>query len=429
MRNGIHPARISEFRQYVLARAHGFDDIAAVKESTIVIPNFDRFCTTELPELVRRCALTNVDVGAIIERLATRWKAIPALRPPPTLNETAPVMHGWQRLDGKIVTSPITAIVTNTVYGFAVDIFFRDASKLCHNRWRAGTWMEWKSFLEVKAVSQQSVVQYSPNSASIYALEANGNCREMYFDLNGGAWVEDTNSAGRLDQYLDGTVISAPTATSNFSHNPSAARTDLFALGIHNECMHSCFTKDTGRWSGWKSLDGLMISQPVAVWTKEPQQLHLFGLNPDHNICHKSWDGNSWTAWENLGGRFISKPTVVAQASNRLHVFAVCTERSTWHRWWDGHSWNNSWEHLSEKTVSIQSVCIDDQRLDIFVVGTDSVCRRRRRNGGSWAEWEHNISGLFASEVSATYIPPPYNQILLVGVGTDSFCWYKLVGL
>jgi hypothetical protein len=417
MRNGIAPAVISEFRQYVLARAHGFDEIADLKEN-FVIASFDRFCATELAELCRRCSITNINAGAIIERLATRWRAIPVPRPQPTLNEVAPVMQGWQPLSGKIVTSPVTAIVTTVYHGVVVDIFFRDVSTLCHSRWKAGSWSEWQSSCEVKGISQQSVVQYNSSYLSIYGLEANGKCKEMYFNLTGGDW-EGNNS-------LDGTVISAPSASCNFTHTPSVARTDLFALGTKNECMHNCWTKDTSNWSGWKSLGGVMISQPVAVWTTEPHQLHVFALNPLHNICHTWWDGNSWKAWENLGGRFISKPTVVAQAPNLLHIFAVCTERSTWHRWWNGTSWTTSWEHLTEKSVSIQCVCVNPNRLDIFVVGIDGVCRRRMRNGVLWTDWQH-ISGLFVSEMSVVYIPAPHNQILLVGVGADSVCWYKIL--
>lgn len=425
MSNYIDPARISAFRQYVLARAHSFDGIAAMKEN-FVVANFDEFCTSELELLVGKCAITKVDAGATVKRLARQWKTIqppPPLLPPPTLNETAPLMHGWQRLDGKIVTSPITANVASTVYGVVVDIFFRDVSTLCHNRWKAASWSEWKSAGEVKAVSQHSVVQYSKSSLSIYALEANGKCREMYFDLNGGSWLPDAHLAGCLDKYLNGTIISAPSASSNFTGNPSAPRIDLFSLGSNSECMQSCYTSE---WSGWKSLGGVMMSQPVAVWTTEPHQLHVFGLNPDRNVYHKQWDGISWTSWENLGGRFISKPSVVVQGSNCIHLFAVCTDHSTWHRWWNGTSWTTSWEHLTEKSVSIQGICVDDNRLDIFVVGTDSVCRRRRRNGVSWTDWQH-ISGLFVSEVSAVFIPAPHNKILLLGVGSDSHCWYKVV--
>ena len=423
MRNGIPPARISEFRQYVLARAHRFDNIAACIEP-LVITNFDRFCRTELPELLRRCAITNVDVGAIVERLATQWKAIQPPRPTPTLNETTAVMHGWQPLDGKIVSSPITAVATTTAFGVVVDIFFRDVSALCHNRWKNGSWNGWNLSCEVRAVSHHSVVQYSRSSLSIYALEADGKCTETYFDLNGGDWLKDTYSSGSLNKYLKGTIISAPSAACNFLHNPSAPRTDLFAIGSKNEYMHGCWTKST--WSGWKSLGEGMVSQPVAVWTANPHQLHAFALDRFHRVRHILWDGNSWTSWENLGGRFISKPTVVVQGANLIHVFAVCTDRSTWHRWWNGTSWTTTWAYITEKSVSIQAVCMSDSRLDIFVVGTDSVCRRKRWNGVAWTDWQH-ISGLFVSELSAVYLPAPHNRIMLVGVGIDSHCWFKIV--
>src|SRR5215471_13256313 len=108
MRRGVGPT-ISDFRQYVLARAHGFEDIADVKER-FVIENLETFCRIELAELSRRCCLTGANVGNTVARLAEAWKSRP--QPvafiPPTLNETpqALLMQGWEPLSGKTLKAP-----------------------------------------------------------------------------------------------------------------------------------------------------------------------------------------------------------------------------------------------------------------------------------------------------------------------------------
>src|SRR5947207_4880664 len=318
MRKGV-ASTISDFRQYVLARSHSFEDVAAMKER-VVIENFETFCRTDLAELAKRCCLTRVDFGNTVAKLVNAWGSRPPQPPPfipPTLNETPQdrLMHGWEPLSGKTLTAPVTALVTNTVYGVAVDIFVLDVSTLCHKRFLKGSWSDWNSFQQVSAISQQAVLQYSLGCLAIYALEANGTCQEMYFRLNSGGWAEQSNS---LSGALDGTIIAPPIALCNFTQNQSSPRTDLFALGPKRECMHSCWVND--EWSGWKSLGGVLMSQPVAVWT-ESNQLHVFALGELRDICHTWWDGAIWKPWETLGGRFISKPTVVALAPNRLEIF------------------------------------------------------------------------------------------------------------
>lgn len=420
MRRGLGPT-ISDFRQYVLARANGFDDVAAAKEN-IVIQNFEAFCRTELAELARRCSLTQIDVGNMVARLAVAWRSHPPpLVPfnPPTLNDDQLAqfmpLHGWQSLSGKVLTTPVTAIVTSTVRGVAVDIFARDGSSVCHKRFQNNAWSEWKSSCAVGAISQQAIVQYSQSCLAVYAKETDNKCKEMYFGLNNVVWCG--NNA------LEGSVISAPSALCNFNQNASDPRTDLFAIGDKNECIHNWWMND--KWQGWETLGGFMMSQPVAVWVGS-NSLHVFALGKSHDICHKWWDGTAWKDWESLGGRFTSKPAVVAQAPNCLEIFAIGTDHSIWHKSWDGTSWGTSWVFRGETSVSVQCVSVNPNRLDIFVVGTDGACKHRTRNAGVWGDWQC-LWGMFVSEISAVSLPGSPNQILVFGVGTDSVCWYRIL--
>jgi hypothetical protein len=43
--------------------------------------------------------------------------------------------------------------------------------------------------------------------------------------------------------------------------------------------------------------------------------------------------------WESLGGELTSGPDVSSWAENRLDVFVGGTDDACWHLWWDGSGW------------------------------------------------------------------------------------------
>jgi hypothetical protein len=130
----------------------------------------------------------------------------------------------------------------------------------------------------------------------------------------------------------------------------------------------------------------------------------------------------SWGGWESLGGVLESPPRVVAWAANRLDIFVVGTDSALWHRWWDGSSWGG-WESLGGILASPPEVVSwEANRLDVFALGTDHALWHRWWDGSSWGGWE-SLGGTLTSLVCAVSWAP--NRLDIFALGTDSALWHR----
>ena len=76
-------------------------------------------------------------------------------------------------------------------------------------------------------------------------------------------------------------------------------------------------------------------------------------------------------------------PTVVSWGSDRLDVFLLGTDSALYHKWWDGSNWGPSvtgYEYMAGNSMSPpQVVAWGKDRLDVFVLGTNTWRIRFRR--------------------------------------------------
>jgi hypothetical protein len=83
-----------------------------------------------------------------------------------------------------------------------------------------------------------------------------------------------------------------------------------------------------------------------------------------------------------------SAPSVSSWGDNRLDVFVKGTDNALWHKWWDGASWSD-WESLGGVLTSAPgAVSWDFNRIDVFVKGTDNALWHKWWDGASWSGWE-----------------------------------------
>jgi hypothetical protein len=133
-------------------------------------------------------------------------------------------------------------------------------------------------------------------------------------------------------------------------------------------------------------------------------------------------DAASWHGYESLGGVLSSQARVVAWAPNRLDIFVVGTDSALWHRWWDGNAWGG-WESLGGVLASPPEVVSwNTNRLDVFALGTDHALWHRWWDGNSWGGWE-SLGGILSSPVTAVSWAP--NRLDVFGLGTDSALWHR----
>jgi len=79
---------------------------------------------------------------------------------------------------------------------------------------------------------------------------------------------------------------------------------------------------------------------------------------------------------------------VVAWGPNRLDVFVIGTDSALYHKWWSGSAWGPSltgYEYMGGACQrEPRAVAWGPNRLDVFVIGTDSALYHKWWNGAAW---------------------------------------------
>jgi V8-like Glu-specific endopeptidase len=115
--------------------------------------------------------------------------------------------------------------------------------------------------------------------------------------------------------------------------------------------------------------------------------------DPDNNSSHNhgvrisSILAQSPTLQALTRSRSCSGP-VVAWGPNRLDAFVIGTNSSLYHKWWNGASWGPSvtgYQYMGGKILGAPEVVTwAANRLDAFVIGTNSSLYHKWWNGASW---------------------------------------------
>ena len=120
---------------------------------------------------------------------------------------------------------------------------------------------------------------------------------------------------------------------------------------------------------------------------------------------------------------FNDDPTVSSWGDNRLDVFVKGTDNALWHKWWDGASWSSGWENLGGVlTSSPGAVSWGNNRIDVFVKGTDNALWHKWWDGASWSNWE-SLGGVLTS--APTVSSWGDNRLDVFVKGTDNALWHK----
>ena len=131
----------------------------------------------------------------------------------------------------------------------------------------------------------------------------------------------------------------------------------------------------------------------------------------------------------------IAKPNatsgpVVAWGPNRLDAFVIGTDSALYHKWWNGAAWGPSvtgYEHMGGIIISHPEVVSwGPNRLDVFVIGTDSALYHKWWNGAAWGP---SVTGY--EQMGGTILGNPKavawgsNRLDVFVIGTDSALYHK----
>jgi len=228
---------------------------------------------------------------------------------------------------------------------------------------------------------------------------------------------------------LGGTVIFDPVSV---AWGPN--RLDVFAIGTDSALYHKWW--DGSSWgpsiSGWEKLGGTWTEKPTVVsWGKN--RLDIFLVGTDRSLYQKFWNGSQWNnGFVNLGGKFLHAPAAVAWGSDRLDIFGTGTNSAVFHKWWNGSAWGPSvadWENMGGTIVGPpKAVSWAPNRLDIFSVGLDSALYHKYWNGSNWGPsgaagaWE-SLGGTI--QRSPEIISWGDQRLDIFVIGTDNGVFHK----
>ena len=120
---------------------------------------------------------------------------------------------------------------------------------------------------------------------------------------------------------------------------------------------------------------------------------------------------------------FNDDPAASSWGNNRLDVFVRGTDSALWHKWWDGSTWSSGWENLGGVlTSSPGAVSWGYNRVDVFVKGTDNALWHKWWSGSAWSGWE-SLGGVLTS--APTVSSWGDNRLDVFVKGTDNALWHK----
>jgi hypothetical protein len=128
--------------------------------------------------------------------------------------------------------------------------------------------------------------------------------------------------------------------------------------------------------------------------------------------------------------RPIPSGPVVSWGANRLDAFVVGTDSALYHKWWNGSAWGPSFTGYENMGGTLacapEVVAWGPNRLDVFVVGMNSALYHKWWNGSAWGPsltGYENMGGTIIGQPKAVSWGP--NRLDVFVTGTDSALYHK----
>jgi serine protease AprX len=196
------------------------------------------------------------------------------------------------------------------------------------------------------------------------------------------------------------------------------------------------FTSDSGTSAATPIAAGVSALLKQATPALVQDQLKAVLRNTAKDIGPAGFDQHSGAgiiraeaAYEAGVGVRASGP-VVAWGANRLDAFVIGTDSALYHKWWDGASWGPGiidYEYMGGIcTTRPEAVAWGPNRLDVFLLGTDHALYHKWWDGASWGpsitDYQY-MGGICLAAPKAVAWGP--NRLDVFVLGTDSAVYHK----
>jgi len=197
------------------------------------------------------------------------------------------------------------------------------------------------------------------------------------------------------------------------------------------------FNSDSGTSAATPIAAGVvaLLKQANAALTQD--QVKAAIKNTAKDIGPAGWDQHSGSgilraksAFEAIVQAPESSGPVVSWGPNRLDAFVIGTDSALYHKWWNGSAWGPSvagYESMGGTiTGSPEVVSWGPNRLDVFVLGTNASLYHKYWNGSAWGPsvtGYENMGGTIIGQPKAVAWGP--NRLDVFVIGTDSKLYHK----
>jgi hypothetical protein len=218
---------------------------------------------------------------------------------------------------------------------------------------------------------------------------------------------------------LGGVLTSDPAAVSR----PNG-KIDVYVRGTDGALWSKSTTDGGASWSTWSKIGGqLLAGTGPAAYAWGDAQIGWVVTGTNKALYHMWKDSAGTHSWQNLGGVLTSSPAATSPTSGVLDVYGRGTDGALWQREYN-KGWQ-SWKSLSGQLApgTGPAACSwGAGRLDVFVQGTNGALYHRW-NTGTWSGWE-NLGGKLASSPAAATASGS-SRIDVFVRGTDGALWQK----
>jgi FG-GAP-like repeat len=195
----------------------------------------------------------------------------------------------WSSLGGELATGAGPAAASRETG--KMDLFARAAAdkSVIRKSWTSGSgWGSWETVAGTTGTTGLGVSSRNGGLA-LFMRDAEGDITQRWWGSKLG-WSE----LGWHGSPPGGPATSAPAAIS-----PSQDSVHVFVRGADRGIWEKVWTDESGKWTSWSPLGGVLRSGPAVASRAASGEIHLFARAANDSYWRKRWSqGGGWSQWE-----------------------------------------------------------------------------------------------------------------------------------
>jgi hypothetical protein len=198
----------------------------------------------------------------------------------------------------------------------------------------------------------------------------------------------------------------------------------LLVRGVDYSLYYDKLDVVSGVWSGWKSLNGTLLSPPGLATSPNLNRLDVVVQGASGTIYHRALINGIWQAWEAPAGGITADIPAVSSDGRSLRVVVRGGDNGVYYNAlnFSFGRWFPNWVSLSGTTGFAPSLVTDSSgTVHLFVVGAYGRIYDRSLAGGIWSSSWDDTGGNTNNPVA---LITQGSNISIIASGTGGGVWY-----